>query len=105
MNLTLVDRIANAVLYEGYMLYPYRASAIKNRQRWNFGAVCPEQFSRASRGNDASVMQTECLVVGDRQTSLDVKIRFLHLLAREVGVPVTNDLDAADRSDQDLKIV
>ena len=48
MNLTLVDKIADAVLYEGYMLYPYRASAVKNRQRWNFGAVYPETFSAAS---------------------------------------------------------
>jgi hypothetical protein len=24
-----VDKIAEAVLYEGYMLYPYRASAVK----------------------------------------------------------------------------
>lgn len=86
MNLTLVDRIANAVLYEGYMLYPYRASAVKNRQRWNFGAVCPETFSVASGGTDACVMQTQCLVAGNDRASIDVKVRFLHLLAREVAV-------------------
>ena len=34
MNTKLVEEIAGAVLYEGYLLYPYRASAIKNRQRW-----------------------------------------------------------------------
>jgi hydrogenase maturation protease len=105
MNLTLVDRIAGAVLYEGYLLYPYRASAIKNRQRWNFGAVCPDAFSKASRGTDASVMQTECLVIGSKQTQLDVKVRFLHLLAREVGVLASNDLRAADRPDEDFRIV
>ncbi len=33
--------IADAILYEGYILYPYRASAIKNRQRWTFGGVFP----------------------------------------------------------------
>ena len=37
MNLERVDQIAKAVLYEGYMLYPYRPSSVKNRQRWNFG--------------------------------------------------------------------
>src|SRR5688500_17118448 len=31
-----VQSVANAVLYEGYLLYPYRASALKNKQRWNF---------------------------------------------------------------------
>jgi len=39
MNDALVDGIVKAVLYEGYMLYPYRPSAAKNRQRFNFGVV------------------------------------------------------------------
>lgn len=39
MKLSLVDQIATAVLYEGYLLYPYRASAVKNRQRFNFGVL------------------------------------------------------------------
>jgi len=34
MNLDSVRKIADAVLYEGYILYPYRASAQKNRSRW-----------------------------------------------------------------------
>ena len=84
MNLELADKIAKVVLYEGYMLYPYRASAVKNRQRWNFGAVYPEAFSAVSGGTDACVMQTECLVVGSESTTIDVKVKFLHLLAREV---------------------
>ena len=84
MNRGLVDQIANAVLYEGYLLYPYRASAVKNRQRWNFGAVYPEAFSAASGGTDACLIQTQCLVVGSERSRLDVRARFLHLLAREV---------------------
>jgi hypothetical protein len=47
MNLSLVEKIANAVLYEGYILYPYRPSAVKNQQRWNFGALCPRSYSQA----------------------------------------------------------
>ena len=43
MNRTIVDRIADAVLYEGYILYPYRPS-IKNRQRWTFGGLYPEAY-------------------------------------------------------------
>ena len=34
MNEELVNGIVHAVLYEGYILYPYRASAKKNRQRF-----------------------------------------------------------------------
>jgi hypothetical protein len=43
MNLAPVEAIVKAVLYEGYILYPYRASNVKNRQRWTFGGVYPRQ--------------------------------------------------------------
>ncbi|MES1260519.1 MAG: hypothetical protein ABUS49_02195 [Acidobacteriota bacterium] len=72
MNSEMVEKIASAVLYEGYILYPYRASAIKNRQRWNFGTLGPGEF-----------MQTECLVAGTPGAELDVKVRFLQMTARE----------------------
>lgn len=84
MSLSLVEKIANAVLYEGYILYPYRPSAVKNQQRWNFGALCPESYSLAQGETEAWSMQTECLVQGGVETTLDVKVRFLHLLTREV---------------------
>ncbi|MEN3331011.1 MAG: hypothetical protein V7641_376 [Blastocatellia bacterium] len=85
MNLRLVERLVNAVLYEGYILYPYRPSAVKNRQRFNFGALCPESYSVAQQGTEAWSMQTECLVRGGRRATIEVKARFLHLLAREVA--------------------
>ena len=43
MKTDAVEKVANAVLYEGYMLYPYRASAIKNQQRFNFGVLYPRE--------------------------------------------------------------
>ena len=52
MNLDRVEKIAEAVLYEGYMLYPYRASAVKNQQRWNFGVLCPRSYSEAQNGSE-----------------------------------------------------
>jgi hydrogenase maturation protease len=84
MNAALVDLIVNAVLYEGYILYPYRPS-VKNRQRWTFGGLCPQSYSAAHGGAEAWAMQTECLVRGSRGAALDVKVRFLHLLMRSVG--------------------
>jgi len=87
MTLSLVEKIADAVLYEGYILYPYRPSAVKNQQRWNFGALCPHSYSQAQGATESWNMQTECLVEGVADTSLSVKVRFLHLLTREVGVP------------------
>jgi hydrogenase maturation protease len=85
MNLDHVEKIAEAVLYEGYMLYPYRASAVKNQQRWNFGVLCPRSYSEQQNGSDAWTMQTQCLVEGDASTRLSVKIRFLQLVDRSIG--------------------
>jgi len=84
MNRTLVDRIADAILYEGYILYPYRPS-VKNRQRWTFGGLYPEAYSRAQAGADASGNQTECLIHGSEATTVEAVVRFLHLTARVVG--------------------
>lgn len=85
MNLTMVDKIAKAVLYEGYMLYPYRPSSVKNQQRWNFGVLSPPSYSEAQHGSEASYMQTECLVEGGSLTRLEIRVRFLQLVARSVG--------------------
>ena len=52
MNSAIIDAITKAVLYEGYMLYPYRPSAIKNRQRFNFGVLYPRPYSEAQGGTD-----------------------------------------------------
>src|SRR5215212_218508 len=85
MNRERAEKIANAVLYEGYILYPYRPSSVKNRQRWTFGGVYPHTYSQAQGELDSWQLQTECLVVGSADTTLAVQARFLHLLWREVG--------------------
>jgi hypothetical protein len=85
MNAKLVEEIANAVLYEGYMLYPYRPSSVKNRQRWNFGVVYPKAYSEMQSGSDNWFMQTECLATGDSSTRLTIKMRFLQAVARTIG--------------------
>jgi hypothetical protein len=81
MNIEQVKEIANAVLYEGYLLYPYRQSALKNQQRWTFGVVYPREYSEAGTGTEPWTMRTECLVQGHPDTAqLDISVRFLHLL-------------------------
>jgi hypothetical protein len=47
-----IDKIVAAVLYEGYVLCPYRRSAMKNHQRWTFGGVYPRAYSEESAGTD-----------------------------------------------------
>ncbi len=84
MTLERVEAIARTALYEGYNLYPYRPSALKNRQRWTFGSVFPRDFAERA-GSNSCIMQTQCLVRG-HDPVVDIKLRFLHLVAREVGV-------------------
>ena len=85
MNAELVDRIVKAVLYEGYMLYPYRPSSVKNQQRFNFGVLYPWAYSEAQHGSDACCMQTECLVQGSEETHCTVRVRFLRMISRSIG--------------------
>ncbi len=90
--MTLVDRLTRTLLYEGFVLYPYRADAIKNRQRFTFGALCPPDYCRDA-GTDTSSLQTECLVESTNDTVLCVRARFLHLLSREVARPRGQQFD------------
>jgi hypothetical protein len=85
-----VRLIADAVLYEGYVLWPYRKSAMKNQRRWTFGGVYPEGHS-ARHPDDRSLMQAECLLEGGPEATVDVRVRFLHVVRRQVfqgGQPV-----------------
>ncbi len=78
----LIEDIADAVMFEGYVLYPYRASAMKNRFRWQFGVLVPRIFAESS--GEPSHAQTECLVECGRETAVSVKLRCLHLQRRNV---------------------
>jgi hypothetical protein len=85
-----VEAIARAVLYEGYLLYPYRQSAAKNQVRWTFGGVHPREWSEATGGWEPWLQQAQCLVdlggqaagreAGEAGAELRVEVRFLHLL-------------------------
>ncbi|SDJ37395.1 hypothetical protein [Nonomuraea jiangxiensis] len=82
-----VRQIAQAVLYEGYLLWPYRASALKNRHRWTIGGVHPEAYGRAHDGNPW-LMHTECLVEAEPRDQVDVRVRFLHVVSHAAdGTP------------------
>ena len=84
MNPTAAEQIAKAVLYEGYMLYPYRPSAVKNQQRFNFGVLYPQAFSEAQKGLDPYTLHSECLVQGAGSSRLQVRLRFLQLVERSI---------------------
>ena len=81
MSDSLVEKVANAVLYEGYILYPYRASSPKNRERFTFGRVYPRGYDAA----EPFAMQTQCLARRVAHgPSFAGRVRFLHPMAREI---------------------
>jgi hypothetical protein len=92
MNFDGAEKIAAAILYEGYILYPYRPTAIKNRQRWNFGTLYPRVYAEAQRPQEPFRLIAECMAVADAKASLDVRISFLQL------VPTQNTDELTDPS-------
>ena len=78
-------QIADAVLYEGYVLFPYRASAAKNRYRWQWGVVVPTQQGAVAPGEPVAMACQIPLQVDDLAgASVGVAARFLHLRRRQV---------------------
>ncbi|MGI8632445.1 MAG: hypothetical protein ACR2NA_07860 [Solirubrobacterales bacterium] len=81
-----VRAIADAVLYEGYVLFPYRRSALKNQQRFTWGGVYPVGWPEGP-----ARLRTECLLEGD-PADVEVTARFLQVVDRAVqdpdGLPV-----------------
>ncbi|MFW6084679.1 MAG: hydrogenase maturation protease [Gemmatimonadota bacterium] len=86
--------VARATLYEGYVLWPYRRSALKNQRRWTFGGVHPRDWSDPDHPDDAWRMRAECLLenpgYGERTgegvgARVHAAVRFLQVLQRRVA--------------------
>ncbi|MGW4892025.1 hypothetical protein ACWEQL_07115 [Kitasatospora sp. NPDC004240] len=95
-------QIADAVLFEGYVLYPYRASAAKNRLRWQFGVLVPPGYGTDS--GEHSHQRTECLMEPRPGDRLAVELRFLRARRRTVqratptgGFETVDELELADK--------
>ncbi|MFF4113110.1 hypothetical protein [Streptomyces sp. NPDC001714] len=88
-----MSAVADAVLYEGYLLYPYRRSSPKNRARWQFGVLFPRDWAEAdgpvrpgvSGSADSWYQQTECLLRVRRPDAvLRLRVRYLQLQHKQV---------------------
>ena len=87
MSIDQVKAVADAVLYEGYLLYPYRASSRKNQSRWQFGVLGPPNAVAGAFAEEHR-MEMQCLLEPDPASpapaSVVVRLRFLHLQVRSV---------------------
>ncbi|MGW5034589.1 hypothetical protein ACWEQW_25390 [Streptomyces nigra] len=88
-----VGAVADAVLYEGYLLYPYRRSSAKNRVRWQFGVLFPRDWVEAdgpvtptvSGSADSWYQRTECLARTRRpDATVRVRLRYLQMQRKQV---------------------
>jgi hypothetical protein len=87
----LARKVADSILYEGYVLYPYRASANKNQMRWQWGVLMPPAYHDLDPSEE-SFSQTECLLEGHGpETVVRIKVRFLHAQAKTVERVVDHD--------------
>ena len=81
-ELARLRAVADAVLYEGYLLYPYRSTSRKNQSRWQFGVLGPDGGADRGVGEGAS-MRVECVL--DRDDGVvEPVLRFLQLQVRTV---------------------
>lgn len=101
-RLALARQVADAVLFEGYVLYPYRASSAKNRLRWQFGVLVPPAWG--AECEEHAFQHTECLMEPRSGATLAVELRFLRARRRTVqraladgGFETVPELRLADR--------
>ncbi|MDC0773274.1 hypothetical protein [Streptomyces sp. HD] len=103
-RLALARQVADAVLFEGYVLYPYRASAAKNRLRWQFGVLVPPAWGAEREEHD--FQHTECLMEPRAGATLAVEVRFLHARRRTVQrVLPDGDFETVDELGLDDRVL
>ncbi|HEY4121823.1 MAG TPA: hypothetical protein VGM56_28345 [Byssovorax sp.] len=83
--------LARAVLYEGYVLYPYRASSLKNRAPCLLGALVPDA---ASAGETRAFFEVVALAAAEGDARVTATARFLHVaLVERADAPRWHDAD------------
>lgn len=75
-----IERICNALLYEGYALFPYRKNSLKNQKRFNFGVLSPKIWVE-KQINEHYFQQIEILVIAEKDSEITFKTQFLKLTA------------------------
>ncbi len=82
-NLDHARKVADAILYEGYLLYPYHQSSQKNQSRFQFGVLMPAAYGQLDP-TEGSASQTQCLIECRDDAQVRIGIRFLQSQRRRV---------------------
>jgi hypothetical protein len=97
VDLASAQAVADTVLFEGYMLYPYRANDAKNQVRWQFGVLAPPAFADLDP-SERSWLRSECVLEGPDVT-LTVRVRFLQVQRRAVEAHTSDGFRRVERLD------
>ncbi|MEX0900126.1 MAG: hypothetical protein WD081_05490 [Gammaproteobacteria bacterium] len=84
MNLAPVQAIEGDVLYDGFILYPYREAPLRRQRRWTFGALYPRAYAQQRDARLCS-QQVQCLIRGGEATTVEIRTCFLQLTDRQPG--------------------
>lgn len=82
--------VADAVLYEGFLLFPYAKSALKNQMPFQFGVVMPSGYADPT---EPAVQRSQFVVLHDGESSAGIRgsYRFLQI----VDQPVEREIELA----------
>jgi hypothetical protein len=72
-----VEELLDALLYEGYALYPYTPGAVKNATPTPFGIAYPPAYAGANPPA-RDHLRMECAVEAGPDTEVEASVRFLH---------------------------
>jgi hypothetical protein len=78
-----IEAIARAVLYEGYLLYPYRTSSLKNSKPAMMGTLYPGGLDLVRSGAERAELSMECLLAAEGVPTISAELRFLQLTSPE----------------------
>ncbi|HET9893553.1 MAG TPA: hypothetical protein VFQ44_01215 [Streptosporangiaceae bacterium] len=76
-------KVADAILHEGYLLYPYHQSSRKNQSRFQFGVLMPAAYAQLDP-TEPSASQTQCLLECRDDARVRIQVRFLQSQRRRV---------------------
>src|SRR5262245_57707358 len=98
MRFQAARAVADAVLFEGYALYPYRASSTKNRLRWQFGVLAPAPPPPPPRRAACEPWwcEMQCLVEKGVGGRIEGQARFLRVRRRSVEAPAGRPVESLD---------
>ncbi len=87
---SVLENLTKTVLYEGYSIFPYHRTSVKNLKPIPFGVIYPEQY-HSHHLNAPARMKTECIVNAQKNTVVNITVRFLHLITTKIFQQIDNE--------------